>query len=432
MINKVQTHKTLKKEGYKKTKIGWIPEKWETRKLSSICRITSGGTPNRKIPEYWNGTIPWITTSLINFNNLHSADEFITQEGLNNSSAKLFDPGTILIALYGQGVTRGKSALLKIKATTNQACAALIPQKNVLSEFLFQLLIFNYRRLRWISNDGSQKNLSGKLLKKYTIPFPPLTEQKKIAEILSTWDEAIQKTEALIKKKERLKNGLMQQLLHPKEHWQKFEIRELFSFHRSISASRNDLIPESNSNDVLNIHYGDVHTLFNDLIQLDISESDNLNAFLDGFKLPTQVDYAKDGDVIVVDASEDYEGVAECFELTNIGEKAVTAGLHTFLLRPKVQKTVPGFRSLIFKSPLNRKEIKRLVTGSNVFGLSKSNLSKLEVSIPPKGEQERIVNALSYAEREIKDLIKIKEQQEFQKKGLMQQLLTGKTRVKVK
>jgi len=98
---------------------------WSTNKIEEISIVTSGGTPSRNVSDYWNGDIPWVTTSLVDFNVINEAEEFITQVGLDNSSAKLFHKDTILMAMYGQGITRGKVAILGIDATTNQACAAI-------------------------------------------------------------------------------------------------------------------------------------------------------------------------------------------------------------------------------------------------------------------------------------------------------------------
>src|SRR5690554_3582220 len=101
---------------------------WVSDSLGNIFETTSGGTPSRTEKAYWNGDIPWVTTSLVDFSVIVSAEEFLTAEGLKNSSAKLFPKGTVLMAMYGQGKTRGKVALLSIKAATNQACAAILPR----------------------------------------------------------------------------------------------------------------------------------------------------------------------------------------------------------------------------------------------------------------------------------------------------------------
>ena len=103
---------------------------WSNSKIDDIAVVTSGGTPSRSNLTFWDGNIPWVTTSLVDFNIIQSAEEFITQKGLDNSSAKLFPKNTILMAMYGQGITRGKVAILGIDATTNQACAAIKLQSN--------------------------------------------------------------------------------------------------------------------------------------------------------------------------------------------------------------------------------------------------------------------------------------------------------------
>lgn len=105
-----------------------VPEGWGESVLGDVSRVTSGGTPSRNNNNYWGGTIPWVTTAEVDFNTITDTAEKITEEALNNSSAKLFPKGTILMAMYGQGKTRGKVAKLGIKASTNQACAAILLQ----------------------------------------------------------------------------------------------------------------------------------------------------------------------------------------------------------------------------------------------------------------------------------------------------------------
>ncbi|MCL1654952.1 restriction endonuclease subunit S, partial [Elizabethkingia miricola] len=166
---------------------------WKTKKLGEVSSVSSGGTPSRANPLYWNGDIPWISTTLIDFNFIEKSEEYITQEGLENSSAKLFPIGTLLMAMYGQGKTRGKVAILNIEATTNQACGAIITNKEVVNPFFaFQNLVKRYDEIRDLSNQGSQENLSGGIIKRIEITFPKLLEQIKIASFLSLIDERIQ------------------------------------------------------------------------------------------------------------------------------------------------------------------------------------------------------------------------------------------------
>ncbi|MFD1818823.1 restriction endonuclease subunit S, partial [Pseudarcicella hirudinis] len=160
--------------------------------MGEVATVSSGGTPNRAIASYWNGSIPWVSTGLINFNFINKVDEYITEEGLDNSSAKLFSQGTLLIAMYGQGKTRGKVAMLNIEATTNQACGAITTNKNILNPlFAFQNLTKRYDEIRDLSNQGGQENLSAGIIKGIEINFPKIPEQQKIASFLSLIDERI-------------------------------------------------------------------------------------------------------------------------------------------------------------------------------------------------------------------------------------------------
>src|SRR6185369_4447789 len=135
------TMKSVVPPGYKQTEVGVIPEDWDVKRIGDLASVGAGGTPSRKIPEYWNGSIPWITTSQIDFGMIAEADQFITEDGLYNSATKLLPAGTLLMALYGQGKTRGKVGVLGFEATTNQACAAISIHGDVSREFLLHFLI---------------------------------------------------------------------------------------------------------------------------------------------------------------------------------------------------------------------------------------------------------------------------------------------------
>lgn len=187
---------------------------WIKNKLWEIGKITSGGTPSRSNSEFWNGDIPWVSTTLIDFNVINEVNEYITEIGLQNSSAKIFPKNTILMAMYGQGKTRGKVAILGIEAATNQACAAILLEKKHNHEFIFQYLSANYEKIREMSNSGGQANLSGALIENIPIPIPPNPkEQQKIASCLSALDEVIKAQAEVIEQLKLHKKGLMQRLL---------------------------------------------------------------------------------------------------------------------------------------------------------------------------------------------------------------------------
>ncbi len=156
---------------------------WPEVDLGEICEIKSGGTPSRSNEEYWNGDIPWVTTTLIDYGLINRANEFITLEGLKNSAAWIVPKGTVLMAMYGQGVTRGRVAILGIDAAVNQACAVFqLKGDNVDSRYIFRILQSRYEDLRKVSEDrgGNQSNLSAQVLKNYSIPLPPLAKQQAI------------------------------------------------------------------------------------------------------------------------------------------------------------------------------------------------------------------------------------------------------------
>lgn len=186
---------------------------WAFDAIGNLFEIASGGTPDRRNAKYWNGHIPWLTTSLVNFNQITEAGEYITEDGLKNSSAKVFPEKTILIAMYGQGKTRGQVAILGVRAATNQACAAILPRNGIDPDFVFLNLGSRYSELRGLSNSGGQENLSLGLIKGLRFSFPKdRDEQRRIADCLSSLDEIIV---AECHKRDNFeihKMGLMQQL----------------------------------------------------------------------------------------------------------------------------------------------------------------------------------------------------------------------------
>lgn len=164
--------------------------KWEKVRLGDIFKVTSGGTPSKSKPEYYkNGSIQWIRTGDLKSKYITKASNSITEEALRNSSAKLFPIDTVLIAMYG--ATIGACSILAIEATTNQACAAFLPNKRVDSSYLYYFLCSKKNELIKLSVGGAQPNISGTILKGVSIPVPPLAVQKKIAQTLDAALELI-------------------------------------------------------------------------------------------------------------------------------------------------------------------------------------------------------------------------------------------------
>ncbi len=210
------------------------------------------------------------------------------------------------------------------------------------------------------------------------------------------------------------------------EDWSTPTIAQVFDFLSTTSFSRNQLNYEE-ENDIFYIHYGDIHATYKTPI-LDFERIKNVPKLNKDIKLPVTVQYLKDGDVIIADASEDYEGVGTAIELKNIEQKKVISGLHTFAFRDKDGLTVEGFRTYIFKNPIVKKALKTIATGSKVFGISKGNIQKFKIVLPPLPEQQKITKILNTWDKAIAAQEKLIAQKQALKKGLMQQLLTGKKR----
>lgn len=158
----------------------YVPENWVWVRLESVASWGSGGTPSRKHEEYYNGDILWIKTGELNNGWIYDTEEKITDEGLKKSSAKLFPPYSVLIAMYG--ATIGKVAILGVPATTNQACACAVCNQSLLYMYLFYYCISQKNVFIEKGKGGAQPNISQIILKQHPIPLPPLSEQQRIVE----------------------------------------------------------------------------------------------------------------------------------------------------------------------------------------------------------------------------------------------------------
>jgi len=153
--------------------------------VKDLTDITSGGTPSRDKTEYWdNGTIPWVKTTELQNNVLIDVDEHITEAGLAGSSAKLVPVGTILVAMYGQGKTRGMTAYLGVEASTNQACACILPSDKVDSMFMWKYFELSYDKLRSLAQGAGQPNLNGNMIKNFQVLVPPIELQKEYVDFV--------------------------------------------------------------------------------------------------------------------------------------------------------------------------------------------------------------------------------------------------------
>jgi len=145
--------------------------------LGNLTEINSGSTPSREKSEYYNGSIPWVKTTEVKGSVITEVEEHISELGLQNSSCNIYEKGSVVIAMYGQGKTRGNVGLLNVNAATNQACAVIRPSKNLISEFLFYQLKYSYEDLRSLGRGGNQPNLNVGIVKNYSVMVPSINAQ---------------------------------------------------------------------------------------------------------------------------------------------------------------------------------------------------------------------------------------------------------------
>lgn len=186
------------------------PMGWEMSDIGSLTKIETGGTPSRANESFYGGKIPWVKTTEVTNNIIYETEEKLTEEGLNSSNCRIFPKGTIIIAMYGQGLTRGRSAKLGIEASTNQACAAILPSPKINTNYLWAYLKLSYERLRDLGRGGNQPNLNLEMVRVFKIIVPPLPLQEKFAQIVQKYEQL--RTQQ--RESDRQAEHLFQTLLH--------------------------------------------------------------------------------------------------------------------------------------------------------------------------------------------------------------------------
>jgi type I restriction enzyme S subunit len=208
-----KTHK------FKDSPLGRIPVEWEVKPVGELARVRSGATPSRSNTQFWDdGTIPWVKTGEVNFSDISETEEKVTELALKKLSLHLEPAGTVIVAMYGQGGTRGRCGFLGIAATTNQACASIYgSQEIILQRYLYQYLVSKYTELRTAGHGSNQLNLNGRLLSQFQMKLPPFSEQVRISNSFSAIDARTIQSHNQLRKLLSLRTALMQDLLTGKK-----------------------------------------------------------------------------------------------------------------------------------------------------------------------------------------------------------------------
>ena len=174
------------------------PNGIEFKRIGEIAECYAGATPKTTVREFWdNGTIPWMSSGEVNYGEVFTTEKKITQLGYDKSSTKLVPPNTVVIALAGQGKTRGTVAITRIELCTNQSLCSIVTNDSLNSDFLYHYLRSRYQDLRQISSgDGTRGGLNLKMIANYVVPIPPLAIQNEIVNILDKFTELEAELEA--------------------------------------------------------------------------------------------------------------------------------------------------------------------------------------------------------------------------------------------
>ena len=173
-----------------------IPESWEWVRLKDIAVIGTGSTPKTTNRDYYGGNIPWINSSSTKYEYVETPNDYITEKALKETNCQLYPIGTVVIAMYGEGKTRGQVCELSISSTTNQACAAIIPFAPTTKAYIKLFFKGNYYAIRTLAEGGLQPNLNIGKISDYWIPLPPEEEQVRIIAEANKWLSIISKIES--------------------------------------------------------------------------------------------------------------------------------------------------------------------------------------------------------------------------------------------
>lgn len=166
------------------------PKGWPIAKVGDLADVFTGGTPSRNKLDYYIGNIPWVKTGEIEQGLIFNAEERISEKALKETNCKLLPVNTILVAMYGQGKTRGQAGILKIKAATNQACAAILPNDSYNTDYLHQYLRIQYEALRGLGRGAQQANLNLSMVRDFPVLNTPLTLQTQFAAFVGQADKS--------------------------------------------------------------------------------------------------------------------------------------------------------------------------------------------------------------------------------------------------
>ena len=401
-------------EGYQRTILGIEPRSWNESRIDKICRLSSGSTPRRDAVENFNGDILWVTSGELKRRTIWDTREKISETAVVNSHLEIYDPGTVVIAIYGLEAAgiRGTVSIIGKQCTISQACMAFTEFKGVDNEFFYYWYLNNGQVIGLRYAQGTkQQNLSADIVGAFPICFPSQGEQQRIAAILITQDKVIELKEKRLAEKQRQKKYLMQQLLTGKKRlpgfsgeWSFLKAKEIF---QNVSdKDHNGDLPVLSSTQ-------DKGIVPRDEVDIDIK-----------YDTCSLVNYKKVSKGNFVISLRSFQGGIEYSTYTGLVSPAYTVLSSRKEISDEYYKQF--FKSTDYINRLNV-AVYGIRDGKQI---SYEDFGRLRIPYPPIKEQDAIAEVLSTADHEIDLLQQDIEQEKQKKKALMQLLLTGIVRVK--
>ncbi|MBR4238512.1 MAG: restriction endonuclease subunit S [Prevotella sp.] len=411
-------------QGYKRSEFGIIPEDWiEAKWGDCLATFSSGATPYRGMPAYYKGNVKWISSGELNYNVISDTIEHISEQAVRDTNLKVHQPGTMLIAITGLEAegTRGRCALVGTPATTNQSCLALNETDKVCIEYLFEFYKMFGCALAFKYCQGTkQQSYTAEIVKKLPIIYPrTINEQKAIAKKLSEIDELIAGLGEQIEKKRQIKEGAMQQILTGKSRlpgfnntWDADSLGNHAEIYRGGSPRPIESYLTDSPNGINWVKIGDVST------NAKYIESTQEKIIPEGVRHSREVHA---GDFLLSNSMS--------FGRPYILK--VDGCIHDgWLVIQNYQESFETeFLYYILGSSQITQQYKAMAAGSSVLNLNKEIVKKVIIPIPPIDEQAAIAQILSVIDDEITTLEAERDKYTLIKQGMMQELLTGKTRL---
>ncbi len=416
-------------EGYKLSKVGVIPEEWEVKTLGEkTTKIGSGITPTGGEKVYKSKGRPFLRSQNVGLGNLILKDiAFISDEIHNTFKATEIEKNDVFLNITGASIGRSAIADERVQnGNVNQHVCIIRTIEDELNPNFLNYFLLSKKGQKQIDSfqaGGNRQGLNFGQIKSFQIPLPPHPEQQAIASALSEVDALITALEQLITKKRNIKQGAMQQLLTGEKRlpgfggaWEVKKLGEVGSFSKGKGIRKDEVVSEG----LPCIRYGEIYTTHNNYIK-------SFKSFITQ-SLANESIEIKTGDLLFAGSGETAEEIGKCVAF--VGDEKVFAGGDIVILRPSSINNNSLFLGFLLNNPIVTKQKVRMGQGDAVVHISGKNLSEIQIPLPPtKDEQTAIAQILTDMDAEIEALEQKQAKYKAIKQGMMQELLTGKTRL---